>query len=235
MMFFPIGSGNLKAAFRILEEYAKKQSVEIQYYPITPEQIKIIEQLFPAQFEFFPIRERFEYIYLKERLATLKGKTLQSKRNNINHLSKNYEWKYETMTDAHIEDCKKLEEAWNLEQKTDYCNDLELKSQITMRCFDYYKVLNIDGGVIRLNGKISAFSFGCRLNSDTYLVLFEKAYPNIRGLYSVMNQQFVTQNATQYIYINREEDCGDAGLRIAKMQYHPVLLQEIYCAGKNKK
>ena len=232
-MFFPIGAGNLKEGFQLLEEYAQSQSFDIQYYPLTPEYIKTMEQLFPDQFEFSPVRERFEYIYLKERLATLKGRALQSKRNNINHLTKNFEWSYEAIHDAHLEDCKKLEQAWNTAQGTIQGSDLELENRIVMRCFEYYKVLDIAGGVIRLNGKISAFSFGCRLNSNTYLVLFEKAHPNIRGLYSIMDQQFVLHNSMQYTYINKEEDCGDPGLRIAKMQYHPDILQEIY-RGKRK-
>lgn len=230
--FFPIGNGDLKEGFRLIEEYAQNKLIQIQYYPIIKQQIKIIQQLFPDQFNFFPIRERFEYIYLRERLATLKGRSLQSKRNNINHLIKNVDWKYEVMDETHIEECKFLEQKWNTANKTFISNDLELKSQITLPCFDNYKKLDIDGGIIRLNGILSAFSFGCRLNSNTYLVLFEKAFPNIRGLYSIINQQFVLHNAMQYTYINREEDCGDPGLRIAKMQYHPDILQEIYCAKK---
>jgi hypothetical protein len=232
-MFFPIGNGNLEEAFQIMEEYAQSQSFEIQYYPLTQEHIQSIEQLFPEQFEFFPVRERFEYIYLRERLTTLKGRALQSKRNNINYLTKNFKWNYETLNDAHIEDCKELEQAWNTAQGTIPESDLALENHIVMRCFKYYRVLDIVGGVIRLNGKISAFSFGCRLNSNTYLVLFEKAHPNIRGLYSIMTQQFVLHNTTPYTYINKEEDCGDPGLRIAKMQYHPDILQEIYC-GRRK-
>ena len=232
MMFFPIGSGNFKESFKIMEQYAQTQSITIQYYPITLEHIKLLEQLFPKQFEFFPVRERFEYIYLKERLSTLKGRILQSKRNNINHLTKNFEWKYEPMNDTHIEDCKKLEQEWNTAQKIVSGSDLEVENSVIMRCFEHYQALNIDGGVIWLNGKISAFSFGCRLNSDTYLILFEKAHPNIRGLNSIINQQFILHNAMQYTYINRGEDCGDIGLRNAKMQYHPDILQKIYCAQK---
>jgi len=231
-MFFPVGKGDLKKSFRLMEEYVKNQPFDIQYYPLTLAHVETMEQLFPKKFDYFPVRDRFEYIYQSERLFTLKGRTLQSKRNNINYLTKNFEWKYEPMNDTHLEDCKNLEQNWNMARKADISNDLELKSQITMRCFDYHKILDIDGGVIRLNGKISAFSFGCRLNSDTYLVLFEKAHPNIRGLYSIMNQQFAFHNAMQYAYINREEDCGDPGLRIAKMQYHPDILQEVYFAQK---
>jgi len=105
-MLFPIGNGDLKEGFRLMEEYAQSQPFDIQYYSLTPKHIETIEQLFPEQFVFFPIRKRFEYIYLRERLATLKGRALQSKRNNVNYLTKNFEWKYEVLNDTHIEDCK---------------------------------------------------------------------------------------------------------------------------------
>ncbi|MDR0364540.1 MAG: phosphatidylglycerol lysyltransferase domain-containing protein [Bacteroidales bacterium] len=234
MMFFPLGEGDLKEAVQLMLDYGKENGFETHCYQITPERIQKLGQTFPDKFEFTAIRDRFEYIYLTERLATLKGRSLQSKRNNVNYLSKNYQWSYEPITPENIEECRAVEKAWNEAQGTTPGSFLDLESQAVEQCFLHYKEMDVDGGAIRLDGKIAAFSFGCRLNSDTYLVLFEKAYPNIRGIYSVMNQQFVLHNAMSYKYVNREEDCGEEGLRIAKMQYHPDILQEIYCAKLKK-
>lgn len=234
MMFFPVGEGDLKEAVELMTDYGKENGFEMHCYQITPERIRKLEALFPGKFEFTSIRDRFEYIYLTERLATLKGRSLQSKRNNVNYLTKNHDWRYEPMTPENIEECRAVEKAWNEAQGTTPGSFLDLESQAVEECFLHYKEMGVDGGAIRLDGKIAAFSFGCRLNSDTYLVLFEKAHPNIRGIYSAMNQQFVLHNAMPYQYVNREEDCGEEGLRIAKMQYHPDILQEIYCARPKK-
>ena len=47
------------------------------------------------------------------------------------------------------------------------------------------------------------------------------------GIYPTMAQEFAKAFATDGIkLINREEDCGDAGLRISKMQYHPIDVKE---------
>lgn len=230
MMFLPIGTGDLKEAVQVMIDYGRQNGFETHCYQITPERMAQLEALFPGQFKFTAVRDRFEYIYLTERLATLKGRSLQSKRNNVNYITKNHKWEYEPMTAENIEECIAVEKAWNEAQGTTEGSFLDLERQAVMECFSHYQEMGVDGGAIRLDGKIAAFSFGCRLNSDTYLVLFEKAHPNIRGIYSVMNQQFVLHNAMAYTYVNREEDCGEEGLRIAKMQYHPDILQEVYCA-----
>ena len=49
----------------------------------------------------------------------------------------------------------------------------------------------------------------------------EKANPNIRGLYSVINQQFAQYNAQKLPFVNREQDLGEGQLRKVKLSYHP--------------
>ena len=77
--------------------------------------------------------------------------------------------------------------------------------------------LGLVGGVLRRDGQIVAFSIGERLNSETFVVHFEKAYPDLQGAYPMINQQFVLHECEGYAYVNREEDTGDPGLRKAKL------------------
>jgi hypothetical protein len=46
----------------------------------------------------------------------------------------------------------------------------------------------------------------------------------------MINQQFLLHHAAAFQYVNREDDAGDAGLRKAKLSYHPAFLQEKYIA-----
>ena len=94
----------------------------------------------------------------------------------------------------------------------------------------YFDELHLEGGILRKTGEIVAFTIGERLNSDTYVVHFEKAFPEIQGAYPMINQQFVMHNCQEYSYVNREDDAGDEGLRKAKLSYYPDILLKNYTA-----
>ena len=68
-----------------------------------------------------------------------------------------------------------------------------------------------------------AFSIGEKVG-DTMIVHIEKAYAEVEGAYTMINQQFVLHEAGDCTYVNREDDTGDEGLRQAKESYHPVFM-----------
>ncbi|MDE7476704.1 MAG: GNAT family N-acetyltransferase, partial [Lachnospiraceae bacterium] len=86
------------------------------------------------------------------------------------------------------------------------------------------------GGVLYKSDKIVAFTMGEPLNEDTFVVHFEKAFPDLQGAYPMINQQFVLHETQNFMYVNREEDTGDLGLRKAKMSYYPDMLLKKYSA-----
>jgi len=62
------------------------------------------------------------------------------------------------------------------------------------------------------------------------VVHVEKAFTDIHGAYTIINQQFAENEAAGYDYINREEDMGIENLRQAKLSYQPDILLEKYNA-----
>jgi hypothetical protein len=91
------------------------------------------------------------------------------------------------------------------------------------------------GGAIEVDGDIVAFSLGTKLNADTFIVHVEKAYSEIQGAYPIINQEFVKNEASEFTYINREEDMGYPSLRKAKMSYRPDILLEKYIVKEKDK
>ena len=91
------------------------------------------------------------------------------------------------------------------------------------------------GGAILIDGKVAAFTFGEKLNSDTAVIHVEKADKNFRGIYAAINQSFVEHEWSEMIYINREEDMGVDGLRRAKESYHPIKMIEKFNATPAEK
>ena len=88
--------------------------------------------------------------------------------------------------------------------------------------------LEFKGGVIEIDGKVEAFALGEQLNPQTAVIHVEKANPQFDGLYQLINQEFCTHEWESVDYINREQDCGEEGLRKAKLSYHPHHLVNKY-------
>ncbi len=99
------------------------------------------------------------------------------------------------------------------------------------RCFAYFSELGLEGGLLRLGERVIAYTMGDKLNSDTYDIHIEKAFGEIQGAYQMINREFASyigKNHPEIIYVNREEDMGNEGLRKAKLSYHPLRMEQKY-------
>ena len=84
-------------------------------------------------------------------------------------------------------------------------------------------------GGIYVDGELNAFSIASKNeNSDMIFVHIEKANPEIRGLYPVINQQFQLHEYPDATEVNREDDMGLEGLRKSKLSYQPIRLLKKY-------
>lgn len=55
-----------------------------------------------------------------------------------------------------------------------------------------------------------------------------KADPEMTGLYQVMLQEFLKDEAGRFRYVNMEQDLGIPGLRKSKLSYHPCAMIRKY-------
>ena len=117
---------------------------------------------------------------------------------------------------------------------------MQSESCSVKNALDNFQELGLQGGLLRLNGEVVAFTIAEKTNSDTLLVHIEKAYGDIVGAYPAIANEFLRNTVVideaagelSVKYINREDDAGDLGLREAKMQYHPLFLLEKYSLRK---
>ena len=228
---FPLGAGPLLPVLQALMAYTKKRGVPLYFNTLLEEDKARLEALFPGQFEVCEIRDAFDYIYETRRLAELPGKKLSSKRNHINKfMMENRDWSFEPITRDNIEEARQMSLAWCHRAGCDEKPGLMEESCAVEQAFKHFFDLQLQGGIIRIAGKVVAFSMGDALNEDVYLAHIEKAFDDIPGLYQIINQQFVQHFAMDYKFVNREDDTGDEGLRRAKMSYDPVYLVAKYTA-----
>jgi hypothetical protein len=232
---FPVGNGNLKMAIEHLEKDAESKGYSLLILGVTPESKIKINALFPDNFTYLTERDYFDYIYLREDLATLKGKKFQPKRNHINKFKKRYEYTYMPIHQDIIPQCMEVERIWCKANFNE--NDREnLTNEHRSMTFamNHFNELGISGGAIVADGKIIAFTYGSPINKNTFGIHVEKADIHYEGIFSVINREFASRIPTQYLYINREEDLGIPGLRQSKLSYHPVILLEKNAAIKRR-
>ena len=192
-----------------------------------------LERSLPGMFNIKPERDFFDYIYLREKLISLSGKHLQSKRNHCNKFRTLYpDYEYRPLTKSLIPECLRLEEEWRQDTKGDATSeqDTELSEELRSmtRAFTLWDYLGCTGGTLFVKGRMVAFTFGCPINHNTFDVCIEKANINYEGAFAIINQEFVRHLPEEYTYINREEDLGQEGLRKAKLSYKPEVLLEKY-------
>ena len=230
---FPAGSGDLEKAIRQLYDYIKKDGGELKFACVTPEMKTELEDVFPGKFDYEPVRDSYDYIYNASDLITLAGRKLHSKRNHVARFERLGNWSYDEITSENIDKCKQMNHEWC---KINGCsNNLSLTSEhcAVKQAFEHYFELGISGGMITLDNRVVAFSMGQKLCNDTFIVHIEKAFSDVEGAYTVMNHEFATHNCESFVYMNREDDAGDEGLRKSKLSYHPsILLEKNYATLK---
>ena len=199
---------------------------------VAEDMIERMEACCPGQFDYSYNEGSADYVYLSEKLQTLSGKKLQTKRNLVNRFLAAYEgrWSYEDITPDNVREALKFHFKW-----CELNGCMRDKAFFGETCaigiaFNNWSALDLRGGILRLDGEIIAFTFGCQATDDMYVVQIEKADHNIAGAYQMINQQFVKRNCTNVMYVNREEDLGIEGLRKAKHSYYPVFLSKKYVA-----
>lgn len=181
-----------------------------------------------SDLEFIEDRDNWDYIYLREKLASLSGRKYHGQKNHFNAFKKAHpDYSYEPMSAANLPECLAFSEQWFAQRMVTDPTIIHERDALHMalRNFD---ALGLRGGALRINGKIEAFSYGTKINEDTAVLHVEKANVNIRGLYVAINKEFAEHGWQDVVYLNREEDMGMEGLRKAKEDLHPEMMWKKY-------
>lgn len=135
-------------------------------------------------------------------------------------------WSYESMTGENLEDCFQMALKWRKENECEDDDEKRGEMCVALNSLRLFKELHLTGGVLRIDGEVVAFTIGEPICEDTYVVHIEKAYADVQGAYTMINQQFVEHECMNYKYVNREDDTGAEGLRKAKLSYRPAFMVE---------
>lgn len=212
-----------------LIDYFQQNNFPFMMKSVPTSFIPFLEKAKPDFFNYQADRDSFDYIYNASDLANLQGRKYHRKRNHLNNFKKNFPaYQYRALTPDLIPECIKLAIEWCEKKNCDNDPSLECEKCAVLVGLNNFDYLQFKGGVIILDNKVEAFTFGEPLNADTAVIHVEKANPDINGLYVAINQEFCQNQWQEMQYINREEDLGIEGLRKAKESYFPVKMAEKY-------
>jgi len=219
---YPMGKGDVKP---VIEEIIRSVDKNLIFAGLSPEEANEMDELYPGRFIYDQVRDDYDYIYLLEKMVSLKGKKLHRKRNHVNaFIRNNLVWTFETITEENKAECIEMNKKWCIDIGCKDDKSLMDENCATKYFLKYFNELELQGGLIRVEDEVVAYTIGEVLNSDTYVLHIEKAFKDVQGAYPIINQQFAAWVQEKYphlIYINREEDMGAEGLRKAKLSYYP--------------
>ena len=214
----PVGEGDICKTAELLFNYAKEKNVRPSLQRVPEGMAKtLMECGFPSELDI----DNSDYIYLVDDLATLSGRKFDGKRNRIKKCISENNPEYYPMTSDIVELCLELQTSWCNIRQCKLDSGLDSEDTAIKEIFSLMDILPVFGGVIFINGKIEAFTVAEKLNDNTAVIHFEKANPEIDGLYQLINYWFCQNALRDYIYVNREQDLGIDGLRRAKQSYYP--------------
>lgn len=221
---FPIGR-NVENALDEIEKHCKECNIPMILCTVNKKELAKIAERYD-DFEADADRDWFDYLYGKDAMLNLTGKKYSTPRNHINKFRKLYQnWTFEPINENNIPDLIEFTKNFTFNSEKDESANLEL--QMCIEVLEYYDTYDMLGGVLKVDGKTVGYSIG-EIVGDTLFCHIEKADISYGGSYQMLTNQFLQMYASNddVKYVNREEDCGDEGLRRSKMSYHPVDLIE---------
>ena len=221
---FPIGR-NVDNALTEIENHCKEKNIPMILCTVNKKELTKLSERY-SDLNADADRDWFDYLYDKNALLSLTGKKYSTPRNHINKFRKLYqEWSFEPINSENIPSLIEFTKNFTFNSEKDESANLEL--QMCIEVLENYDIYDMLGGVLKVGDNIAGYSIG-EIFGDTLFCHIEKADISYGGAYQMLTNQFLQMYASgdEVCYVNREEDCGDEGLRKSKMSYHPTELIE---------
>ncbi len=183
-------------------------------------------ELLPSPaFRFF--KKSDEYIYRAKDIVSLKGNLFKSKRSSYNQFIKHYDYEFLPYIDSMKDECLALYRAWK-KGKFKSNNDanvrqmLEENETVHHLALTHAKILELAGYIVRIAGRIVAYSFGYALNKTTFCILFEITDLNVKGLSVFIFREFCAELVKQKVsLINVMDDFNLENIKKVKLSFRP--------------
>jgi len=232
-LILPLAQGRLFSPAE-LHRHAERFGFE-RYWRVPADYIERLDHSeLEALFDLEEQKGYEDYIYLTEDLIHLKGNKYSKKRNLINQFAREYlrkgRAKVEEILAKDVAECLQFLEIWCEQHDCDADpeSDLACEKNAVITALENMERLEWKGLLIRVDGRVSAFGIGARLNETTATLNFEKADSEIKGLYQFLDNECAKRLFRRFRYLNKESDMNLPNLAESKQSYNPVLRIKSY-------
>jgi uncharacterized protein len=169
-----------------------------------------------------------DYVYRAIDLVTLSGDRYRSQRALCNRIEREQGVIMEPYRISDRPDCRALFRDWSKQKRA---GELEEFGRMLLAdaepahevLWSHASALNLTGAVMRIEGRIRAYTFGYWLSRTMFCVLVEVADRTIPGLAQFLFRETCrSASAHGAEFINTMDDAGLVGLRASKQAYHPI-------------
>lgn len=216
----------IKEAFKIMDSINRNPDIS------RIENVKKQDALSYKDLGYDCVYKSDDYILSRAGLAGLRGDKFKSKRSSFNYFIKNHNFEYLQFRAEYKLACLELFGLWQAQRKRKredkiYQGMIDDSLVCLKTLFNDYKGLDIIGRLVKVGNEVKAFSFGYRLNSETFCILYEITDLTIKGLAQFIFRRFCSE-LKDYRYINIMDDSGLENLKRVKLSYYPVKLIPAY-------
>lgn len=228
---FPIGQGDIDDALTQLEAYCDKRGVPLRFAGVPEHALPILRERYGERCEIKEWRDSADYLYAYETFLRFPGRKLSGKRNHLKRFwNANPDVVFSPITQEEIPQAVAFVRAFGQRRaEAETISAIETEEIIrSCEILENMQTLGMYAGALRKGDTIIALAVG-EIVRDMLCVHVEKADTFYQGAYQAIATAFADyMQRPELLYINREDDAGDEGLRKSKLSYQPIALLNKY-------
>ncbi len=222
----PVGDSDFDESMRLLQDIEEPRPVWLSAVP--EDRLHLFAALPNATVSELG-SEWSDYLYDIHSLATLSGGAMKKKRNHVNRfLSDNPDARLVDFTPAIAAECRGLLQAVGHDDTSTGISEFAAVDRMLANWNDYAPYLI--GMALVIGNRVVGFTVG-EAKDDTLHCHVEKCDHTIAGANEALTSMFAAEMSRRnprLLYVNRQDDAGDPGLRASKESWHPLRLLPKY-------
>ena len=224
----PIGAGPIDAPLLAAMGLLRRWNDDSPVSRVENVPAQLVLELEQAGYRVTP--KEPDYLYRAADLVSLAGDRYKSQRALCNRFERDQSFEADSYRVSDRQDCRALLADWSRQKQVEGLESFGVMlladaASAHEIVWSQASALGLTGKVIRIRGRLCAYTFGYWLTRTTFCVLVEvtdRTYPGLAQY--LFRETCRTALAEGAEYINAMDDAGLSGLRASKQAYHPALL-----------